>query len=697
MLDALFTSPAPAGLPAGANRERSLADIHVGERVRVQGSGLPLPDQGEGRGIAALKRLIIEKTEGNPFFMEEMVQNLFEEGALVRNGEVKLARPLAAIQIPTMVQAILASRIDRLQPPEKDLLQTLAVLGKQFTISEVKAAAASQHPHPRVTALAEKGTSAAPLAPFVADAPQGRLSLFRNQAGERQEELERMLSGLQLAEFIYEQPAAGDVEYIFKHALTQEVAYNSILAQRRKQVHERAAQAIESLFAASLADHYEDLARHYGRSGNTAKAVTYLHLAAEQAMNRSAYVEASGQLTAALELLQTQPDDIERDRIELAMRFSLAICLNFSVRDAFMATATADILERARQLCEKVGDDASRLGVLSALAFMYSNRLERQKAQAVCEELLEIGKRMHDSESIGRGRFWLGFSSLWEGNLSAALEEFDQAFQLPAGGLARREATFGHWRPLSRAFASLTLWLLGYPERATARSRESLEIARGMSIDSPSDLPSALVWSGLLNLLLRDPQTAGSQADEGSRLAQEHGLMALVSISGFIRAFTGLGQREEALSELLRWRAEASETPVSPWTIAGLAGFYLAASRPREGLETADEGLELIQRTGTRWMEAEMRRLKGELLLLSDHSAAPEAAQCFRDAIEVARRQSAKSWELRATMSLARLLAKQGRRAEAHTMLMEIHGWFTEGFDTADLKDAKALLDELGN
>src|SRR3984893_5113711 len=268
---------------------------------------------GDGADLAALKRLITEKTQGNPFFMEEMVQNLFEEGTLARNGEIKLTRPLSGIRIPTTVQAMLAARIDRLPPQEKDLLQTLAVIGREFP-----------------------------------------LLLVARLLSSSDDELNRMLSDLQLGEFIYEQPAAGGIEYIFKHALSQEVAYNSILTERRKQIHERAAQAIESLFAASLADHYTDLAHHYGRSGNAAKAVSYLHLAAQQAMNRSAYVEASSQLTSALELLRIQPDDLERDRIEIAVRFSLAVCVNLSVPGAIMKTAAVENLERARDLCEKI-------------------------------------------------------------------------------------------------------------------------------------------------------------------------------------------------------------------------------------------------------------------------------------------------------------------------------------------------------
>ncbi|MBV8360988.1 MAG: AAA family ATPase, partial [Deltaproteobacteria bacterium] len=282
MLDALLSVPL-------ARSSLSLSRNDGGRGgVTVAGAGKrgDEPRAGEGADLTELRRLIIDRTEGNPFFMEEIIQGLFEEGTLHWNGQVKLARPLNAIRVPATVQAMLASRIDRLGPEDKELLQTLAVLGKEFTLGQLK------------------------------------LTLAGSDS-----ELEQRLAILQSAEFIYEQPPTGDVEYTFKHALTQEVAYNSILAERRMQIHKRAAQAIESLFAASLADHYDDLARHYSRSGIMLKAANYLQLAAQLAMNRGAYVEARDQLTSGLELLGSQPSSPERDQIEIAARLKLALCL----------------------------------------------------------------------------------------------------------------------------------------------------------------------------------------------------------------------------------------------------------------------------------------------------------------------------------------------------------------------------------
>src|ERR1700720_2166067 len=241
---------------------------------------------GGGVELEALKRLIIKRTEGNPFFIEEMVQVLFDEGALVRNGAVKVARSLSQLRLPPTVQGILASRIDRLPVEQKELLQTLAVIGRESP-----------------------------------------LGLIRKVADKAEAQLERMLADLRAAEFIYEQPALTDAEYIFKHALTQQVAYNSLLIGRRKLLHERAGHSLESMFAEQLDDHVGELAHHYSHSDNVAKAVEYLGRAGQQALRRSAHADAMGSLTAAIDLLQKLPQGIERVQRELRLQLALGQAL----------------------------------------------------------------------------------------------------------------------------------------------------------------------------------------------------------------------------------------------------------------------------------------------------------------------------------------------------------------------------------
>jgi predicted ATPase len=235
---------------------------------------------GDGLEVRPLKRLIIERTGGNPFFMEETVQVLLDDGALVGDGAaVRITKSLGELKIPPTVQAILAARIDRLPAREKDLLQALAVIGKEFP-----------------------------------------LALVREVIKQPHDEINRMLNELQLAEFIYEQPAAGDLEYTFKHALTQQVAYNSVLVERRRLLHRTSGAEIESLYRDRLEDHYANLAHHYSLSDDAAKALEYLRLSAEQAVARSAYSEAAADLQTAFALLDRLPAGSERARAELALR-----------------------------------------------------------------------------------------------------------------------------------------------------------------------------------------------------------------------------------------------------------------------------------------------------------------------------------------------------------------------------------------
>ncbi len=262
MLTALLGAASESPLPRG---ERA--------RVRVIDNDL-----------SALKRFILDKTEGNPFFMEEIVQSLREQGLLDRDdvGARRAVPPPTELRIPTTVQGVLTARMDRLPLEEKTLLQTLAVIGREFGAS-----------------------------------------LLRKVVDQPEAELLGLLSRLQASEFIYEQPAFPEVEYIFKHALTQEVAYNSLLIERRKAIHERTAQAMEDVYRSRLDDHYSELAHHYSRSGNTQKAVDYLQLAGQQAVQRSANAEAITHLTSALELFKALPDTLERAQQELTLQVAL--------------------------------------------------------------------------------------------------------------------------------------------------------------------------------------------------------------------------------------------------------------------------------------------------------------------------------------------------------------------------------------
>jgi class 3 adenylate cyclase/tetratricopeptide (TPR) repeat protein len=339
---------------------------------------------GNESDLIPLKRLIIERTEGTPFFMEEMVQTLFEQGVLQRNGVVRLARPVSAIKVPATVQAVLASRIDRLLAAEKELLQTLAVLGREFALNLVQ----------RVTLKSS-------------------------------DELEEMLAHLQLGEFIYEQPAAREVEYTFKHALTQEVAYNSILADRRRGVHERAARALEELYAQQLEDHYSELAHHYLRSNDTAKAILYAQLAAEQAVSRGAYAEATSLIETALKLLDQLPEGNERLRAELALR-SIEQIVAFVLYGG-PSPQREHVIRRMCEVGERIGEADLLLPGLITLCGLYFNRGEAIRGLELAKRCLELAEPTGDAGLLGDAHHNVALLANSSGKLREALLHLDDA------------------------------------------------------------------------------------------------------------------------------------------------------------------------------------------------------------------------------------------------------------------------------
>jgi len=607
-----------------------------------------LVGEGVELALAPLKRLIIERTEGNPFFMEEMVQALFEQGVLVRNGTVKLAKQLDEIRIPPTVQAILASRIDRLAAVEKELLQTLAVLGREF--------------------------------------PSG---LIRRMTSKADDELERMLSELQVGEFIYEQPAMGDIEYTFKHALTQEVAYNSLLTERRRLLHERAGHAIEALYADHLEDRLAELANHYNRSANAPKALEYLVRAGHRAAQQAAYSEATADVTGALEMLKQLPEGADRDHQELDLQMALGWLLFVTAPESDQREA---VLLRARELCERLGDSARLTEALVALAHFRLLRNELGPARELAESVVAMADKAEARGVLGGAHSVLGVSLVNESRFEAAREHFERAIELLGPGPFRNfgEAYFAE---LAAGMVSVALLQLGYPSTALARKRDSIAAARGRS--NPFSLFAAL-YSGAINfVVLRDSRAAAEYGEEILSIAIEHRMGFQQEIKFFHGwAMATGGQGKEGIAEMRRALAESRITDAPRATLlATIAEACGRNSLPEEGLEAIAQGMALGQET----FKPELHRVKGELLLIKDPSEPAEAERCLRTAIEIARQQDARLVQLRATTSLARLLQTQGKIEEARDMLAEIYNWFTEGFEFADLMDANALLDELSN
>jgi class 3 adenylate cyclase len=623
--------------------------------------------------IGPLKHLVAEKTEGNPFFMEEAVQVLIDEGALVREGAaVRLTKPLGELKIPPTVQAILAARIDRLAPDHKALLQTLAVIGTEF-----------------------------------------KLGLIRKVATKPGPELEPTLSELQLAEFIYEQPAVGDVEYTFKHALTHDVAYHSLLGDRRRLLHERIGAALESTYAESLNDHVTELAHHYARGGNPAKALRYCLRAVIQCADRGSNAEAVAQFESGLEQLQKLPDNDRRAELELDLRNAALGALGDS--KGYTSLETEHSIARAMELCQRPGINWEKTWMaLYQFFFVQQLRPDVEKAKAISAELIARAGEHGRVGYVAEAENWFAYTMMVSGKFELAEQAFERVWARlesmvkPAAGVASKYAdhTSSEWKLIqqggtqqnNRVISGWNLWFLGYPDRALER----IGIATAIAHPGPKSMLADIHgFATYIYDLRREPEQMRARAEARLELATESGFFMGRALSeiylGWADAIAGdlEGGVARMQHHMLELKAASSEY-ISDRYLTFVATAFGRMRRFDEGLSTIDESFPFIERSGQRYYEAELHRLRGELLLGQNVSNAAEAEKSFRLALDIARRQQAKSWELRTATSLARLMRDTNRRDEARTILAEVYGWFTEGFDTPDLKDAKALLQELG-
>ncbi|KWR88214.1 adenylate/guanylate cyclase domain-containing protein [Cupriavidus sp. IDO] len=615
---------------------------------------------GEGAGVAPLERLILEQTEGNPFFIEEVVQTLIEKQVLRgERGHYRLEQIPTALHIPTTVQGVLAARIDRLEPAEKALLQTLAVIGKAFA-----------------------------------------WSLLARVVEQPEDALKSLLSRLQAGEFIYEQQAFPEVEFSFKHGLTQEVSYGSLLIKRRRALHERTGQAIEALHNDQLEEHCSELAHHFSCSGNAAKAVEYLHCAGRQAVQRSADAEAVAHLTRALALLETQPDTPERARQELALQITLGPA--WMAAKGHGAPEVEATYTRALMLCRQLGDTTQLFPSVLGLRLFYIVRGELRTARELGEQLLALAEKAQDPALLVEAHRALGASLLSLGELEPARAQLEQALALYDPRQRHSPDFFLEPGVLGLAFVALDLWLLGYPDQALARTQEMLALAQSRS--QPLASAAALQFAAELHLHRREAQPTREMAEALLALANEQGFPFWLTwgtiLSGW--ALAAQGRAAEGIERMLQGLSGYRGTGAELWLphfLALLAEAYARAGQAEAGLKTLAEALRLVERTQEHLYEAELYRLKGELTLLhvregEEASRRDEAEACFLQAIAIARRQGARSMELRGVMALSRLWRRQGRSAEAREMLSEVYKGFTEGFDTLDLQEAKAMLAE---
>lgn len=605
---------------------------------------------------------VVSKTDGVPLFVEELTKTILECGLLRQaDGGYELAGSLSAVAIPSTLQDLLMARLDRL-PEAREVAQLGAVLGREFSYDMI---------------LALTSTSPA--------------------------ELESRLAQLVEAELLYHRGRPPRAKYFFKHALIRDAAYASLLKSKRQHVHQRIAQLIEEQFPEVVERQPELVARHYSDAGSTEKAIAYWHRAGERATQRSANAEAVSHFERALGLVETLPQTPERIRQELALQIALGPPL--TAIKSWASPEAERAYRRAWELCGQMGDSAHSFPALRGVWQFYLSRAQHEAAHELGGQLLALAKRRQDPALVLEAERALAFTSYFQGDLTSALAHAENSLALYDPERHQSLAFQYGFDPrivcLScRASAS---WLLGYPDQAQRRLDEALRLAEGLS--HPFSLVFALVFAAIVNQHFREPEAVGKHAEAALLLANEHGFRYWSAFATVLQGWALSARREdeEGIARIREGLAAFRATGTAmmqPYLLDLLADACVHTARPQEGQRASAEALEMVRQNGERLFESELRRLEGEALLgIANGAAEPEVEQraenCFLRAIDIAHRQGGRSLELRSTMSLSRLRQRQGREAEARPLLAGIYGQFSEGFDSADLQDARSLLEAL--
>jgi predicted ATPase len=598
---------------------------------------------------------IIERTDGVPLFVEELTKAVVESGVLEEAGDrYTLSHPLPPLAIPTTLQGSLLARLDRLASV-RDVAQLGAALGRHFSYELISAVAAMPH-----------------------------------------EPLQDALSQLEAAELIYRNGTPPDAEYTFKHALVQDAAYSTLLRARRIELHARIAAALENRFPAIVAAEPQLVAHHCAEAGLVVKAIEYRLRAGQKAITRSAMTEAEAQLRKGLALLASVPGDLQRERLELEIQIALARAL--IATQGYAAPAVAETQARARELWNLLGQPPQAATAHLSLANQFEYRLTRAElteARNEARDVLDRGSAGNDVLWQIAGCNMSAAASFFLGEFAESSAYSERALDLCGpedhGPDGKRSVGSIYRRTVALSYRFLSSFCLGYPDRARAGCEEAKAAARDHTFSLALALTAGLYVDNDPAMLLR-------RCEELEAHCIEHHFPTFAAQAVTLRgaALMGLGQLSRGLlflvDGLAAYRATGAALQV-PTFLAELANAYREVGRPGEGVKHLDEAARQIERTRERWAEAHILRVRAEVLLaLGDNVAAEHYC---RQAIDVARRQNAKLWELRAATSLARLWRNGGRRSEAHSLLAPIYAWFTEGFDTPDLREARKMLEEL--
>jgi predicted ATPase len=594
---------------------------------------------------------IYRRTDGNALFMVNVVDYLVAQGPLLDTSK---------IEAPRNIRQMIERNLDRLDAEEQAVLQGASVVGAEFAVAAV--AAALERPVSEIEACCTR--------------------LSRH---------EQFVAGSGMSEWP-DGTVASNVRFL--HALYREVLYDRIPPGHRIELHRRIAAREETAYGERASEIAAELADHYSRANDKSKAVKYFQLAGEQAVGKGADNAAIEQLGAALELTSKLPDDHARRLQELRLRILIGPSL-MAVK-GLGSSETAANYTRALELCELAGDTSALFEALSGLWTFHLVRAEHREADALVQQLLASARESKDDSHLAFANFAAGTTAFWCGQLETAAERLARSMAACKPGQRLYQVFVDDPAVYSRAYAAWTQHYRGYPDEALATVRDCMQVARMQS--HPRTLARATQFAGHLHLFRREPDAVVEHCRTLKSLAGEHGLPYYLVLAEILVGCAAVqyGEGTPGVEAIKRgidvWQSLGSGLAV-PWFLGELAEGLRSIGRCDEALDVVSDALRRTEGSGERQFAAELHRIAGTALLTQEKPV--EAESSFRRAIEIARTQSARMWELRATTSLARLLDEQGRRDEALTMLAPLYAWFTEGFDTADLKDAKALLDEL--
>jgi class 3 adenylate cyclase/tetratricopeptide (TPR) repeat protein len=597
---------------------------------------------------------INDRTDGVPLFIEELTKAVVESG-LIANADYnyETVGSVTPLTIPTSLQESLLARLDRLASTS-DVVQIAAALGRQFS-------------HELISAV----------------------------AGLTPEQVDDALAQLANAELIFRRGVPPDAVYTFKHALVQDTAYGTLLRGRRQQIHARIADTLEKKFPEIVAAQPALLARHSGEAGLSEKAVTYWLKAGQQALERSAMTEAMAQLRKGLDVLDSLPDGPGRRQTELDLQLAFGLAL--MATKGYSAPEVGRTYARARVLAERaeqIGQPEYLRRLFYGQWIFHRVRGEHKLALSLAEQMIKLGEARDNVTLQLVGRRTSGTTHLFLGNFLVGRTLLEQCLEDPS--YRDRQRLSADPQVMMLANLAWILSTMGYIDQARARLNEALLGARRLG--HPHTLADVLLVASSVGKVTGSPHMQ-EHTEELLTLATERSLPLNLGWAMAYRgaSFVALERAQEGLSLISRALTEIRATGAvtgTPDLLVMMAEAWGKVGKPGDGFTCLTEAAQIIEATDERWGEAELHRSRGDLLNAAGDLVGAELS--YRDAVAVARSQGAKLFELRASIGLARLRCKQRRRAEAHDLLAPTYNWFTEGFDSPDLKAAKVLLDSLG-